>query len=462
VSVDLPLVRESVESLRRVGLASRQFGTEDAAKDWRAAMRRACRAEHLRIRTLICREPGEDGAMRLGVYVHHMDRVVIVEELSAVVEALPVPPGLRPAIPARNSRYRTGHQQDIGQRESIFMEITRRDDIGTDLKAPSQARGGAPTPGYALVSLARPEDVVIHYDSRQEAIVGVSVVSGPAESAPIYWVARGSYARRAGERPRWLPGIRVPLRDYRQLAVPLTLAQIRAEKDELVAIRARIKAAANGQPIYFPWIPYQDTLRTFQSYLVKMPQEAISLFPQLRAAVEQTTALSSILDAGSPAEQAEKAVGNAAGKIARSGRGQGFQLDQEVKAAVEAYAMNAATEYYAASWAVEDVHGKESYDLVCRRAGEVKHVEVKGTTTDGIEVILTPNEVTHARDYRDTALFVLKNISVERAEDGTVMTAGGVCCIYDPWFIEEGALTPIGYRYRISAFPVESTLSQRT
>ena len=36
----------------------------------------------------------------------------------------------------------------------------------------------------------------------------------------------------------------------------------------------------------------------------------------------------------------------------------------------------------------------ESYDLICRRGDEVKHVEVKGTTTDGAEVILTPNEVT--------------------------------------------------------------------
>jgi Domain of unknown function (DUF3883) len=48
---------------------------------------------------------------------------------------------------------------------------------------------------------------------------------------------------------------------------------------------------------------------------------------------------------------------------------------------------------------VEDVHGRESYDLICRRGDEVKHVEVKGTTTDGIEVILTPNEVRHAPEY---------------------------------------------------------------
>ena len=59
--------------------------------------------------------------------------------------------------------------------------------------------------------------------------------------------------------------------------------------------------------------------------------------------------------------------------------------------------MNAATEFYSQAWDVEDVHGRESYDLLCRRrAGEMR-VEVNGTTTAGAEVILTPNEVHHAR-----------------------------------------------------------------
>ena len=167
------------------------------------------------------------------------------------------------------------------------MEITRRDDIGADLKAPSAARGGVATASYALLPLVRPGDVVVHYDSRQEAIVGVSVAPGGAEPAPIYWVARGSYARRAGEQPRWLPGLRVALDQYRQLESPVTLAEIRRHKDALLALRQRIQARASGQPIYFPWIPYQDTLRTFQSYLVKMPLEAISLFPQLRTMVDR-------------------------------------------------------------------------------------------------------------------------------------------------------------------------------
>jgi Protein NO VEIN, C-terminal len=316
--------------------------------------------------------------------------------------------------------------------ENVWMEITGREDIGADLKAPSAARGGVATASYVLLPLVQPGEVVVHYNSRLEAIVGVSVASSAAEPAPIYWVARGSYARRAGEQPRWLPGLRVALDQYRQLEPPVTLTEIRHHKDALLALRQRIQARASGQPIYFPWIPYQDTLRTFQSYLVKIPREAISLFPELRTMVDRVKTQPE-LTLASPTEQAEEAVQDAAGKVARPGRGQGFQLDQEVNVAVEALAMNRATEFYSKAWDVEDVHGTESYDLICRRGDEIKHVEVKGTTTDGTEVILTPNEMRHAREFSRTALFIVSDITVGRAEDGTVTATGGKHHRYDPW-----------------------------
>lgn len=354
------------------------------------------------------------------------------------------------AAPAvASAEKRPGYWWERVAGENVWMEITGREDIGADLKAPSTARGGVATGSYVLMPLVQLDDVVVHYDTHQEAIVGVSVVSSAAEPAPIYWVARGSYARRAGEQSRWLPGLRVALDQYRKLESPVTLAEVRQHKDALLALRQRIQARTSGQPIYFPWIPYQDTLRTFQSYLVKMPQEAISLFPGLRTMVDQMEAQPSELALASPAEQAKEAVQDAAGKVARRGRGQGFQLDQEVKVAVEALAMNLAAEFYSKAWDVEDVHGRESYDLICRRGDEEKHVEVKGTTTDGAEVILTPNEVKHAREYPYTALFVISNITVRRAQDGTVTATGGNHHRYDPWRVDDGILTPLGFRYQV-------------
>ena len=250
-----------------------------------------------------------------------------------------------------------GYWWDGEQGENVYMEISRRDDIGADLNAPSAARGGVSTASYALVPVVRPGDVVVHYDSREEAIVGVSVATGPPEPAPIYWVSRGSYARRAGEQARWLPGIRVPLGSYQELADPLTLAEVRAQRNAVLAVRKRVQVRARGQAIYFPWNPYQDTLRTFQSYLVKMPATAIALFPQLRAAVDRAEALSSLPLPRLPSSMPRRQSTSAAGKTARPRRGQGFQLDQAAKVAVEVHAMNVATEFYGESWTVEDVHG---------------------------------------------------------------------------------------------------------
>jgi hypothetical protein len=351
----------------------------------------------------------------------------------------------------RSSEEQPGYWWEQEPGENVWMEITRRGDIGADLNAPSAARGGGATASYDLMRLVQPGDVVVHYDARQEAIVGVSVAASLAEPTPVYWVARGSYARRAGEPARWLPGLRIELDRYQQLKPAVTLGEIRLKRDTLLALREQIQVRARGQAIFFPWIPYQDTLRSFQSYLVKMPQQAISLFPQLRAMVNQAEAQPPDLELPPPAKEAEEAVKDAAGKVARRGRAQGFQLDQQAKVAVEAHAMNLATEHYSLGWAVEDVHGRESYDLICRRGDEVKHVEVKGTTTDGAEVILTPNEVRHAQDYPCTALFVVSNIVLERAEDGTVIAAGGKRHCYDPWRLDEEALTPVGFRYQVPA-----------
>jgi hypothetical protein len=63
---------------------------------------------------------------------------------------------------------------------------------------------------------------------------------------------------------------------------------------------------------------------------------------------------------------------------------------------------------------------------------------VKVTNTDGIEVILTPNEVRHAREYPSTALFILSNIDLDRADDGIVTVAGGNLHLFDPWPIDDG------------------------
>jgi hypothetical protein len=334
--------------------------------------------------------------------------------------------------------------------ERFFMEITTRDDIGVDLKAPRDARNGKLTPGYALIEAIRPGDAVIHYSSREEAIVGVSRVVGRGEPHPIYWVARGSYARRANAKAAVLPGIRVPLVDFTPLAPRITLAAARELEAPIMSIRDSLQER-HGGPLYFPWTPYRGgPMRTFQSYLVKFPKDLMSIFPSIRQALTDLPASSEIrLDSSTGIAST---IEDLAGKSRRRAAGQGFQLDQEVRVVVEARAMDAAISYFSCFGTVEDVHGTESFDLTCKMDGILKHIEVKGTTTDGDHVLLTPLEVAHARDYPHVALFILANIEVTTSNEGVVSARGGTQTVFDPWHIDDGGnLIPLGYTYLVPA-----------
>ena len=55
------------------------------------------------------------------------------------------------AASAQVAPARPGYWWERALGENAWMEITRRDDMGEDLKAPSAARGGVTTASYALV-----------------------------------------------------------------------------------------------------------------------------------------------------------------------------------------------------------------------------------------------------------------------------------------------------------------------
>src|SRR5439155_22462295 len=106
--------------------------------------------------------------------------------------------------------------------------------------------------------------------------------------------------------------------------------------------------------------------------------------------------------------------------------------------AVELRAMAEATKYFnAQDWTVRDVSSSRSYDLECIRDDEILHVEVKGTTSEGGSILLTANEVAHARNFRHTTLFVLHDI---RVEGNPPRATGGEARILDPWTIDEDQL----------------------
>lgn len=143
-------------------------------------------------------------------------------------------------------------------------------------------------------------------------------------------------------------------------------------------------------------------------------------------------------------------VGMAAGRSRTSG--QGFLVSHAVRKAVEEYAVAWAIRHYSAhGWTVQDVGSTESYDLRCAREGAAElHVEVKGTTGLGETVILTRNEVLHARSWPDVELFIVTEIAVADRDTDHPTASGGVAHLCRGWKPADENLTPLGYDYTTS------------
>jgi hypothetical protein len=118
--------------------------------------------------------------------------------------------------------------------------------------------------------------------------------------------------------------------------------------------------------------------------------------------------------------------------------------------ALEERAVDVAIQHYEdEGWDVRDVGSRASFDLECRKDGRVLHVEVKGTTSLGSKILLTRNEVRHARgSLAEKALFILADIELRRDEDGISVTGGREIRI-EPWDISHGSLEPVGFEYSL-------------
>ena len=286
-----------------------------------------------------------------------------------------------------------------------------------------------------------PGDTAFHYDKTEAAMVARSVVSKPAREGEIVWAARGSYAREKGTKPYLRAGWLVELMDYQLLETPLRLEQIRNQSDAVQSIVTGLRSK-HGRPLYFPFA-ISDTrpLRPLQGYAFKLPGEFVSVFREL--------------ETGADLDLQRVATENAAASIEVSSTtgGQGFASSQEHRDTVERHSMEVATRFFEkAGFSVTDVSSNHPYDLIARRLDETVFVEVKGTSTDGRKVILTRNEVAHARrDGIVTVLFILHGIRIVRDSAGELRAVGGEESVLWPWDIgQQGELRPIAYHYTLS------------
>ncbi|MCY1652878.1 DUF3578 domain-containing protein [Streptomyces sp. JH010] len=147
-------------------------------------------------------------------------------------------------------------------------------------------------------------------------------------------------------------------------------------------------------------------------------------------------------------EATQSAATTANRRNARKG-GQGFLLTAAERTAIEKRSVMLATEHFQAQgWTVKDVGANKSYDLHLTRGDEKLHVEVKGTTSDGSQIILTRSEVEWQRKYApDNALVIVHSIELDRTVTPVTATGGVLHCT-TPWTIEDETLTVISYIHR--------------
>jgi hypothetical protein len=173
----------------------------------------------------------------------------------------------------------------------------------------------------------------------------------------------------------------------------------------------------------------------------------IALQVRLPSDVRSEAELVAWLGSGTGGEiaEAEAAVEVVAGRR----RGQGFATSAAERAALEHRGMVAVREALAADGWVEivDVSTRRSYDLHCRRPGEELRVEVKATRRSDEEVLVTRNEVIHARTHA-VHLAVVSGVRVEVDEHGAVTATGGIITWHRPWHPSDADLTALAYRWR--------------
>lgn len=326
--------------------------------------------------------------------------------------------------------------------ERYWCEITDRSKPGDDLLCPQTQEGGKPYWSYSLILQIRPGDIIFHYYTPLKAFVGASVATGVALPDKMSWVPHGTVGRGKKEHAVSRPAWRLPISGYVTASTPLTLTDV--QKDEVWVRKWIAEKQTVADVVAAPFQPYPGKLRGYQGYLTKMPLAFVNRWPTLKELADDLSGNSYVR--GLAAElQDDDAVLTAVLEDVRQLRGQGFQVNPKARRAIEDFAVQRAKRYYEAQGYSVEVRGKP-YDLLCSKGSNALHVEVKGTTTLGEEILLTPNEVNFADEHSSSmALFIVSELQVSQGDQPIV--SGGTETEIRPWMIERGRLTPIGYSY---------------
>lgn len=321
--------------------------------------------------------------------------------------------------------------------QRYWMEITDRNDLGADLRAPKLGLDGRPKWHYELVREVAPGDIVFHWHRTlrgEPGIVGWSEAIGPLDLIEVVWAP---HTAKEGTVVRPSENWRMPLGGLHLLDVPITRSEVLTIRDDIVALEELLRETVPGFG-YYPFIRYGDSLRAQQAYLTKCPAELLPLLQQL-----------------GDLEIDESRIGGGLAATALSGAagGQGFLRNAKLRLAIETYAVEVAVDLYRGMGATDIKILGKPYDLRLVLHGVERYVEVKGSRTRADSVLLTKNEVTHARAMTTTTdLVVVDEIVWEAVDDGYDLS-GGVVRRWEDWVPTDESLLSMTYSHRLPPYP---------
>lgn len=227
--------------------------------------------------------------------------------------------------------------------EIFWMEITDRDDLGSDLNAPERTETGREYWSYRFVREVREGDVVLHYRARPvNAITAWSRATGEPYRDEVFWGAHGQARGRGPVAPYWRPGWRRPLDGPYELSQPVTAAFLNRIRPNVVRVLQEVDAAHPKQRVYAPFVEYGGReLRAFQGYLTKVPRALIELVPELAevARVAEETGPRRVAPAPAAGRSTLGSDYREAKPDARTARRQPFSVDPDlVDRALQAHA----------------------------------------------------------------------------------------------------------------------------
>jgi hypothetical protein len=266
------------------------------------------------------------------------------------------------------------------------MEITDREDLGTDLNAPERTEQDREYWSYGFVREVREGDVVLHYRARPiNAITAWSRATGEPYRDQVFWGAHGQASGRGPVAPYLRPGWRRPLDGPYRLTQPVTAAFLNTIRPDVVRVLDQLQAAHPGQRTYSPFVEYGGReLRAFQGYLTKVPRAFMELVPEL-AEVARIAAETQPQPAAPAPATGRRTLGTEyreANPKARTARRQPFSVDPDlVDRALQAHAQTqealAAALRAAGKVPRSPVPGEPVFDLAWEDDGTVCVAEVK-------------------------------------------------------------------------------------